>query len=126
MCLLFFPFFFGYLLLSLGISFLRILTDLLGFISSLLLTVGFFLLIVCLYTLRTDRTPPLFARSPILGETPQPIEQYINYWETIKNLQPTHRDILLNLAALYEYAGDATKSAEMEEAAQQVDPNYFD
>jgi hypothetical protein len=123
MRLLLFPFFFFYLLLCLGISTLRVIADGLGFMSSFLLSLGFLLVVVYLHFFRT-RQPVTFLPAAPSDDSPQPMQQYIQYWETMKNLQPTHRDILLNLAALYDYAGDSSKSADLEKQAKYVDPNY--
>jgi hypothetical protein len=123
MRLLLFPFFFFYLLLCLGISTLRVIADELGFMSSFLLSLGFLLVVVYLHFFKT-RQPIAFLPASPLDDSPQPVQQYIQYWENMKNLQPTHRDILLNLAALYDYAGDATQAAKMKKQAKFVDPNY--
>jgi hypothetical protein len=51
-------------------------------------------------------------------------KQEILFWESIRAQSPTNRDVLLNLAALYEKVGDATRSAAAHTGAMQVDPNF--
>ena len=52
------------------------------------------------------------------------INQQINFWETQRQLQPTHRDILANLAKLNAAAGNTETTAKYSQQAFQVDPNH--
>lgn len=51
------------------------------------------------------------------------ISKEIAFWEKIYSAQNTHRDVLLNLATLYEASHQDNMATEMRKAAQQVDPN---
>lgn len=46
------------------------------------------------------------------------------FWEKIYSAQSTHRDVLLNLATLYEASHQDELATEMRVAAQQLDPNH--
>ncbi len=52
------------------------------------------------------------------------IKQEIQYWGEKLTLQPTARDVLINLSRLYHWQGDEMRSAQYVEKAQKIDPNH--
>lgn len=78
-------------------------------------------------------SPTLFQRfsatffpAPIpvtLNTSDKELQEQIEYWERLRSLQPTHRDILLNLSLLYQAKGDQAKANEYLLQAKELDPN---
>jgi len=52
------------------------------------------------------------------------INQQINFWETQRQLQPTDRDVLANLAKLNTVIGNTAAATKYSQQAFQVDPNH--
>ncbi len=57
-------------------------------------------------------------------ENKSPITREIEFWEAVAKLQPTHRDVLLNLAELYQADKNLLRANEYFNRAKEVDPNY--
>lgn len=47
----------------------------------------------------------------------------LNKYLYLVSVQPTHRDLLINLSLLYQAQGNAQKAEEFKVAARQLDPN---
>jgi len=56
-------------------------------------------------------------------ESPQ-LAQQIQFWENQRTLQPTDRDILINLSRLYTAQGNTTLADQYLHQAHEVDPNF--
>lgn len=92
------------------------------------------LVLICLIFFLSVFILNFFPLSPTLFERfrplPQPtqdttkIDQQIQYWEKLKSLQPTHRDVLYNLSLLYAAKNEPSKAQEYWEQARQQDPNH--
>jgi len=52
------------------------------------------------------------------------INQQIQYWESLRQLQPTHRDVLVNLAVLHQAQGNQDQAQEYLDQAKKIDPNH--
>ena len=52
------------------------------------------------------------------------LSDQIEYWQTQLKKQPTSRDILLNLSALYQANHQDGLAKEYKDKAEQIDPNY--
>ena len=66
------------------------------------------------------------ATSPLPLPTPRPsaaYQQELSRWLGYYALQPTHRDVLLNLAQLYQILGDRQQAQQFWDQAFHVDPN---
>ena len=61
---------------------------------------------------------------PTLLTTNTELITNIQYWEALREKSPTHREILENLALLYQAQGNASKAAELHNQANIVDPNW--
>lgn len=48
-----------------------------------------------------------------------------NNLENLLNKQPTHRDILLNLAKINQALGNKSQAINYKKQAQKIDPNYI-
>lgn len=128
------PFFLIRLGLSLGWSSLRLIYYQLPPLASFCLA-GLFLVWAGLFspiipkplTISRLLSPTLAvtqADPPIV--TPENIKNYqanLELWLQVAQLQPTHRDVLLNLAYLYQALGNNDKYQEFRQRAQRVDPN---
>jgi tetratricopeptide (TPR) repeat protein len=57
-------------------------------------------------------------------ENKSPLAREIEYWEAVAQLQPTHRDVLLNLAELYQADKNLLRANEYFDKAKAIDPNY--
>lgn len=68
-----------------------------------------------------DNQPLQPALSP---ETVATYQNTLKTWLHIAELQPTHRDVLLNIALLYQALGQTEVSQTYRYRAQQLDPNY--
>jgi len=67
----------------------------------------------------TQALPP--ALSPEVLRTYQ---TNLEIWLRIAQLQPTHRDVLLNIAHLYQALGNSDQYQSYRLQAQQIDPNH--
>jgi|GEM_PF-1597617 len=72
----------------------------------------------------------VWKRKPQLTLSPaQPNQEQLaietQFWENTYVQQPSHRDLLVNLAILYQQQGEAGKATEFLAKARQVDPNFF-
>lgn len=89
-------------------------------IRSFFLTLILFSYFIYLLSVPFPATPPPketdSATSAVLTET-------IKTWEEYHRLQPTHRDVLLNLSLLYSAQGEQEKARKYLLQAQAVDPN---
>lgn len=132
MKLLSLPFFLLYLGLAIAGSMFRMLLTLLPSYTSFFATLGFSGLIGLLYLSSLSSTIPL--NWPLLNKinqtrtgessiTQEELDQEIAAWEELRELQPTHRDILVNLARLYEANGSLLKAQDYAFKAHEVDPN---
>ena len=50
-------------------------------------------------------------------------ESELSHWLNLYEQQPTHRDVLINLARLYAFEGNTEKAAFFQQKAQDSDPN---
>ncbi len=79
-----------------------------------------------LFTPSTLPAPAQAVVTQLESLRPSPeVETELQKWLSLYEQQPTHRDTLINLAHLYEAAGDEEKAEEFWAKAHAVDPNYF-
>lgn len=94
---------------------------------ALAIAIGFFFLVLIWRsgTLVQFLSPRPLQNSPdkTAATSNSLLQQQLLTWEKMYQLQPTHRDVLLNIARLQEALGQASAAAEFREAARQVDPN---
>ena len=94
---------------------------------ALVMAVGFFILVLIwrsgmLVQFLSPRPVPSSLDKTAVSSNAN-LQQQLSSWEKMYQLQPTHRDVLLNIARLQEALGQASAAAEFREAARQVDPN---
>jgi hypothetical protein len=117
-----------WLFLKIGWSIFRMILLLAGgflfFFSPLLaLAVWGFILLIFL-SKRSSVLERFFPQTTVVEEKVAPdLNQQIEFWEAQRTKQPTHRDILLNLAHLYAAQGNQEKALQFEQQAHEVDPN---
>ncbi len=74
------------------------------------------------------KTRAYFGTTPTLPTPFSPDKTQLNEdlqsWLKLYKLQPTHRDVLLNIANLYSQLGDQEQANNYVQQARQVDPNY--
>lgn len=123
------------LFFSLGVFFIQLALEHVKTVRVLLFSsvlVAFMICLVGIAVLSAPQPQDLFPlRSVSLTETnSKPVSyslelyntQLTNYLE-IASVQPTHRDILLNLSLLYRAQDNQSKAQEFWLAAKQLDPN---
>jgi tetratricopeptide (TPR) repeat protein len=86
------------------------------------------------YQFRNPSSPPTTITSSTLPLQPDQylskeltaleIRQELNYWLELAELQPTHRDILINISLLYLAIGDNKTADEYWQRANEIDPNF--
>jgi tetratricopeptide (TPR) repeat protein len=79
-------------------------------------------------TLSASATAPsaITLEDTVNAATPQvqtTLDQEIEFWLKWYQIQPTHRDVLLNLASLFEQAGNEEQALLYLKQAQELDPN---
>lgn len=70
----------------------------------------------------TTPTTSTVKNLPIISDTAQ-YQREFEVWQKLYQLQPTHRDILLNLALLSELLGNQQNHDKYRLEAQRLDPN---
>jgi hypothetical protein len=74
----------------------------------------------------TNTTPEWFNKSFFVDKPTfrpeQNIEAVTAHWEKLRQLQPAHRDVLVNLSLISWYQGDTEQSAWWWQQAQATDP----
>lgn len=90
----------------------------------LILALAFLIIVVALHLWKSGVLFPYSRSIPPTAITAEArLDQEIQYWENLHQLQPTHRDILVNLVALYQLKGDEAKATYYLEQARRLDPN---
>jgi tetratricopeptide (TPR) repeat protein len=56
--------------------------------------------------------------------TIQEMDEELRYWLALSELQPTHRDILINISLLYQALGNQVAADEYWQRAHELDPNF--
>lgn len=75
-------------------------------------------------TLISSQNQPTAPLAALFGPNQEEAEKALNRYLHIYQLQPTDRDILLNIAQLYLTLGDQPQAERFQLEAQKVDPNF--
>lgn len=67
---------------------------------------------------------PITLQPALTPEAVQAYQANLETWLQLYQLQPTHRDVLLNIAYLYQALGNEEKYQEFWTTAQALDPNH--
>jgi len=120
MKMVFFPFFLMRLALASLPSVIRLAKPSLPPLSPVVLS-------ICLLGLVLTGQPPVLSPPPsfqsaVLG-TQTTNTQELSHWLALYSIQPTHRDVLTNLALIYQAEGMTEETQKFYRLAKAVDPN---
>lgn len=126
------------LLVYLGFFLVRLVANISDKTKPALFTIFLFLLFGVLFTIISNKTPSeqeLIEISPTrlpqnLGEfnlqsmTEEEIQQELNIWLDVSQVQPKSRDVLLNISQLYSALNDTQRADLYLEKAKLIAPNH--
>lgn len=132
-----------FLRLRLAIFLLYFTSDILGFylkkIHSLLLGIAFLLLVLCSAMITIITTQNSVRQDEIISValknqsseksatevlfTRKEVDAKIQQYEKILQIQPQHRDVLVNTSLLYQAITEQKKAHQLWEQARELDPN---
>lgn len=123
------------LLLALGLFFFSLSLEYLKMVRVLLFSLVLLAILLCALGITVLSIPPeekaLPLSNTVVTTSPQrpqvfTLTQYNQQLETflfLSSTQPTHRDVLVNIALLYQAQNNVDKAAAFWESAKALDPN---
>lgn len=123
------------LLIALGLFFFSLSLEYLKMVRVLLISLVFLATVLCTLGITMLSIPPEEKNLPlsntIITTSPQKpqvftLNQYNQQLETflfLSSTQPTHRDVLVNIALLYQAQNNIEKANVFWESAKELDPN---
>ncbi|HEX7017921.1 MAG TPA: tetratricopeptide repeat protein [Patescibacteria group bacterium] len=112
------PFFIARLVISLVPFLVVAVTTLLSPFRSFLITLFFFVYFLLVLSKSMTQKP-----SPVVTVLNAELETELTKWQALYEQQPTHRDVLINMARLYSAMGDENNARKYVKKAQAIDPN---